>query len=558
MRSRLNKYTREKPNYLHVALFFSVTDEDRDMKENVVKEFSEEFDNTLFILLTEVFSPNAQTKFVDALAQANVSRAHHNNEDSAQFENTAKEYIAKWQNRINGGTYSLFFQGNYYSEGVFSNIYQVINKKFSVKLFPSGMESIRVLQNESMTYFANKNFKALSLQMLQKRTRDELLNFGGSVRPTRFLFTEGENNLITDNCELTEAALAGNSWVSTICKEVDNLIAAAKKKYADRFSLNEVLAPLMRAPYGLFANAPCYAILGFALRKHKEDLFNPSTSQPVGDEKLNEMIEILLKMWDNGTNENTNKLSLRFGSVEERNLTSILGEVFNLNDVKGVSLSDLKSLNYAKWCITEYCKQIAKYPLWSLLYCSQIKSKDNCKKSLEDLITLFNQDSYPLAKIKELYREIKNNQIDLYKLLSDQKNYEEGFCEFIKSIEGVDIQEDWWSELEEELDTMQSEIAFRKEEDVKNRVLQFYISKLTPKKETSSETSRKIDYGETNEDTSVVIEARVQMPDDNTLRRAKNLVKAQTMPSMMWQKIVLDMLDDHPEVSKFLIDYLDN
>ena len=65
LRSKLNKYTREKPNYLHVALFFSITDEARDIMENRVKAFSEEFENTMFIIPSEVFTPTAQTHFID-------------------------------------------------------------------------------------------------------------------------------------------------------------------------------------------------------------------------------------------------------------------------------------------------------------------------------------------------------------------------------------------------------------------------------------------------------------------------------------------------------------
>ena len=40
------------------------------------------------------------------------------------------------------------------------------------------------------------------------------------------------------------------------------------------------------------------------------------------------------------------------------------------------------------------------------------------------------------------------------------------------------------------------------------------------------------------------------------IKKAKNLVKEQTMPSMMWQKVVLDMIESHPEISSFIIDYL--
>ena len=549
LRSRLNKYTREKPNHLHVVLFFSVTDESRDIMENRVKGFSEEFENTMFIIPNEVFTPTSQNQFVDAVAQANVSRSHFNTDDASQFENAAKEYVVKWKNRMNGGTYAMYFNGKRSSDGIFSNIYNVINKKFSAQIFPAGMESVKALQNEAMTYFANKNFKALSLQMLQKRTRDELLNFGGSVRPTKHIFMDGENNLINDTCELTDAAANGNSWLNTICKEVDLLIEAAKKKYADRFSLSDILVPLMRPPYGMFANPANYAILGYALRKHKDDLFNPSTSQPVGDEKLNDMIEILLKMWDNGSSETSNKLLLRFGSVEERNLTSILGEVFNLSVVKGVSMSDLKSLTYAKWCITEFCKQIAKYPLWSLLYCEEIKSKPNCKKAISDLINLFNQDSYQLPKIKELLHEIKNDQIDLYKLLTKPAYYREGFVNFINSIKEVELNPEWWDELEDELSHLQSEIAFRREEDVKSCVMSFYINKI--KKPTPPPPVDPVDPDPSNPDTPVT-----PQPAPDEIKQAKNLVKESNMPTSMWKMFVLEIIEEHPEISNFITNYL--
>lgn len=551
LRSKLNKYTREKANFLHIVLFFSVTDEDRDTMEHRVRTFSEEFSDTIFIVPTEVLTPTTQTKFIDAVAQANVSRSHFNNDDAGQFDNAAKEYIVKWKNRMISGTYNLFFNGERYSEGIFNNVNSLINKRFSVMVFPNGMESVKGLQNESMTFFANKNFKALSLQMLQKRTRDEMLTFGGSSKPAKQIFVEGENNLVTDTCELTEAAQAGNSWISIVCREVDLLIEAAKKKYVDRFSLSDILAPLMRTPYGMFPNQANYIALSYALRKHKEDLFNPSTSQPVGDEKLNDMIEILLKMWDNGTNETNNKLLLRFGSVEERNLTSILGEVFNLGKVKGVSISDLKSLTYAKWSITEFCKQIAKYPLWSLLYCDKIQDKPNCIKVVTDLISLFNQDSYSLQKIKDILHKIKADQIDLYKLLTSPANYHEGFVAFINGIENVEIKPEWWDELEEEIGHLQSEIAFRREEDVKNCVMSFYINKI------KKPDPMPIPGGSEQPGVSPVVpHVPAVAHNQDTIKKAKSLVREQTMPSMMWQKVVIDLIEEHPEVAEFIVSYL--
>lgn len=554
LRSRLKKYTSEKPNFLHVALLFSITDEARDMMENRVKEFSEEFSETLFVMPFEVFTESAKNHFIDTVARANVSRSHFNNDEASQLERVANEYVIKWKNRMTGGIYNLYYKGERFSDGIFGNIYSVINKRFSVLLFPNGMESVKAIHNNE-SFFENRNYKKLALQMLQKRTRDELLKFNGAAVPAKFLFMDGENNLVTDTCELTVTAKQGDSWLNTICQKVDELIENAKKKYTDRFSLSEILAPLMRPPYGMFPNHANYVALAFALRKHKDDLFNPSTSQPVGDEKLTDMITALLQMWDGGISEPSNKLLLRFGSAEEKNLSKILGEVFCLQDVKGVNMADLKSLRYANWAITEFCKQIAKYPLWSLLYCSAIKEKPECEKALNDLIYLFSQDSYTLQKIKELYNEIKGEQIDLYKLLAKQSNYREGFVNFINSINNVDIKEEWWDELEEELSHLQSEIAFRKREDVKDCVNAFYIQKIK-KESRPSEVKPQISNGITVPDMVAEPSVNVVKAAPDTIKQAKNCVKSQTMPSMMWQKVVLDLIEEHPEVSEFLIKYL--
>ena len=555
LRSRLKKYTSEKPNFLHVALLLAITDEARDMMENRVKEFSEEFPDTLFIMPSEVFTESAKNHFIDTVAQANVSRSHFNNDEVSQLERAANEYVVKWKNRMNGGTYNLYYRGERSSDGIFSNVYNVINRRYSAQLFPQGMESVKPLHKESLTFFANKNYKKLALQMLQKRTRDEMLRFSGSDIPARLIFMDGENNLVTDACELTGSAAKGDSWLNAICQKVDELIASAKKKYTDRFSLSEILAPLMRPPYGMFPNHANYVALAFALRKHKDDLFNPSTSQPVGDEKLTDMITALLQMWDDGVSEPSNKLLLRFGSAEEKNLSKLLGEVFCLQDVKGVNMADLKSLRYANWAITEFCKQIAKYPLWSLLYCSAIKEKPECEKALNDLIYLFSQDSYTLPKIKELYSEVKGEQIDLYKLLAKQGNYHEGFVNFINSINNVDIKDEWWDELEEELNHLQSEIAFRKREDVKDCVNAFYIQKIKEQSKPSAERGQRPD-GTSVPDVASEPSATVVRAAPDTIRHAKNYVKSQTMPSMMWQKVVLDLIEEHPEVSDFLIRYL--
>ena len=145
--------------------------------------------------------------------------------------------------------------------------------------------------------------------------------------------------------------------------------------------------------------------------------------------------------------------------------------------------------------------------------------------------------------------------MDLYKLLARQNNYIEGFVNFINSINNVDIKEEWWDELEEELGHLQSEIAFRKREDVKDCVNSFYIQKIKEQNKPSVMKSQTTDEGSVSDIVSepTVLVAKAA-PD--TIKQAKSCVKSQTMPSMMWQKVVLDLIEEHPEVSEFLIKYL--
>lgn len=100
---------------------------------------------------------------------------------------------------------------------------------------------------------------------------------------------------------------------------------------------------------------------------------------------------------------------------------------------------------------------------------------------------------------------------------------------------------------------MQSEIAFRKREDVKDCVNSFYIQKIKEKNEPSKE---KIQIPESQSITDVVSEPPFIKTTPDIIKQAKNCVKAQTMPSMMWQKVVLDLIEKHPEVSEFVIKYL--
>lgn len=561
VRAKLNKYTSEKPNTLHVAIYLAVTEEERRAFENRVKDFSSEFLNSIHIIPDEVLSSEARTKFIDLIANHNVAKSHYQESIEKESELAAKQLINKWGNRLVNGSFSLYFNGELIREGIVGNIYALINKKFSFRVFPKGMEAIKAYRTGvANTFLANKNFPALVLQMLQSPTRDKLVKFSGSDIPAKYIFEENDNHLVDEECKLTSAAITGEAWIAQVCQEVDQCIEDAKKKYVDKFSLSEIFAPLMRPPFGFFPSRANWVAFAYALRKHKADLFVTTISQPISDEKLSEMIVELFKMWNDGHSEASNKLMLRFGSKEESELTQLLYDVFQLQFIKDIP--EVKSLSNVRWGINEFCMQKSKYPLWVLTYCDNIN--ENRSAIIKLLIEVLESDQNPdITKIKNLYRLVNGEKMDIAQLVSNPNNYENGFLNFINSMKNVKIQRDWWNELIEEISHLQSEVAFRKESDVRECVLNFYISKVDaqkpaqPAKPATPDTPGGSAPAYPGDAPVTPAPKPVKKPvDQDTVKKAKNLVKEANMPGVLWQKVVLDIIEANPEVAEFITNYL--
>lgn len=548
IRSKLKKFISEKPNVLHVGLFLSITEESRDTMINKVKELSLECENSILIIPDEVFTNDAQTKFIDFIAIYALAKRYFNDTQASDSEKSAKKYIERWVQQILAGAYQLYFRGDSYSDGIFKDIGKLLNRKISRQIFFHGLESNKKLQSSvPMTFFKNKNYPAVVETILQAQNRDQLITFTGENTPIKQIFQENDTFLVRDDGELTEAALAGNSWLVQICKKMDKCMEEAHKKYQDRFSLSEILAQFMMPPYGFFPSKANWAALSYALRKHKGDLFQPSTSQPVSNEGLSDMIVTLFKMWDEGNSESSNKLLLRFGSPEESKLTKQIAEFFYLRDV--VNIKEIKSLHNARWGVQEFCKKISKQPLWTLNYCDKVSHNEKYLKAIKSLISLFEQESPKIDRIKDISNMLESLKLELPAILKNPENYNQGFMKFVEKIEeedDVSIKKDWWAELVEELSILQEEVAFRKESDVENIILKFYNRKSKPNVTP--------DIPNLVRPVSPIFPKPV-IPEDE-ITKAKSIVKGMNMPNMMWQQMLLELINEHPAVSDYIIKYL--
>ena len=567
IRSKLKKFVEDKPNVLHVGLFLSLTDDSRDLMQNKVRDLSVECQNAILIVPDEVFSVDSTNKFIDFMANYALAKRYFNENQAAECEKSAKQYITKWVQQISAGSYKLWFKGESYSDGIFKEVGKLLNRKIGRQIFPYGMESIKRLQSAvPITFFKNKNYPAVVIQILQAQNRDQLTTFAGENTPIKLIFQENDSFLVREDCELTDLALSGSSWLVEICKLMDKCIEDAHKKYQDRFSLSEVLAPFMKAPYGFFPSKANWAALSYAIRKHKGDLFQPSTSQPVSDEGLADMIVLLFKMWDEGRSDSNNKLLLRFGSPEESKLTKQIADFFNLKDI--VNINEIKSLHNARWGVQEFCKKVAKQPLWSLLYCDKVSQNENYKKTIKSIISLFEQESPKLERIKELSNLLESLKMELPAILKNADNYTQGFMKFVEKIEAeddVNIKKEWWNELLDEMTVLPEEVAFRKESDVENLILKFYHRKTKPVDtpvsqssgaragESSSNSQSGAQSANSGSSSSVVESTPVS---EDIITKAKDNVKNMNMPNLMWQQMLLELINEHPEVAEYITKYL--
>lgn len=567
IRSKLKKFVEDKPNVLHVGLFLSLTEESRDLMQNKVRDLSVECQNAILIVPDEVFSVDSTNKFIDFMANYALAKRYFNENQAAECEKNAKQYITKWVQQISAGSYKLWFKGESYSDGIFKEVGKLLNRKVGRQIYPYGMESIKRLQSSvPISFFKNKNYPAVVIQILQAQNRDQLTTFAGENAPIKLIFQENDTFLVREDCELTDLALSGNSWLVEVCQLMDKCIEEAHKKYQDRFSLSEVLAPFMKEPYGFFPSKANWAALSYAIRKHKGDLFQPSTSQPVSDEGLADMIVLLFKMWDEGRSESNNKLLLRFGSPEESKLTKQLADFFNLKDV--VNINEIKSLHNARWGVQEFCKKVAKQPLWSLLYCDKVSQNENYKKTIKSIISLFEQESPKLERIKELSNLLESLKMELPPILKNADNYAQGFMKFVEKIEtedDINIKKEWWNELLDEMTVLPEEVAFRKESDVENLILKFYHRKTKPVETTSTQDTSSgttsVNGGsqsgaQTSSNGSSSSAGSPALISEDIITKAKDNVKNMNMPNMMWQQMLLELINEHPEVAEYITKYL--
>ncbi len=466
-----------EPYTLNIAMLFAMDIAERNKMQETLNEIAktDDYKNVVFVLFDEVFESNGRQKsrFYHYVATADVAQSHNSSEQQQVNDKNAKELINQWILGVKQGNATVFFREEHNTINV-STLAKYINENIDNKIYNSAVDAMISMRNRPMTFWKNQNSKNSAEVMLVSTSRDEAeRKFSGQYAPAKFLFKDENDNYVVDvNLDLKPNAPDNHPLVQTQ-KEVDRILTQIKRNNRSTFNLGAELQSLTQPPFGLYTNIPNMAVLSFVLRKYVNELNGVELGTPIDSSNMRDKVVEIFNYWQKGNG--SNKLSVRFGSKEEKDLKDLLIGIFDMQRLSDVP--ELTSLKNVRWGVIGYCKQKSKLPLWCLKYSQSVTQEDFCYL-IEQLVELVQKDELKEGAIKKILRTLEQYKYDLSRLLLNTSAFEEGFKTFVHNIKDVTIKDEWWEELITYLhQQMQSEVGFWKENDVETAILRFSIKK---------------------------------------------------------------------------------
>jgi hypothetical protein len=479
---RLRSYIKnafKEPYTLNFALLFAMDIAERNKMQETLKELAntDDYKNVIFVLFDEVFENNGRQKsrFYYYVATADVARNHNSHEPQKVNEKNAKDIINQWIIGLSNGTATIYFRESQDVKNA-KNIAKYTNESIVNKIFSNGVELLLSLRKSPLTFWETfKNPSKASIEpMLVASYREEAeQKFRAQYTPAKLLFKDDNDDYIVDaDLKLKPEAPANHPLVLTQ-KKVDEIFDKIKKDNRSTFNLGTELQALTQPPFGLYTNIPNMAVLAFAMRKYINELNGVDLGTPIDSNNMRDKVVDVFSSWAKGSSNN--KLSVRFGSKEEKDLKDLLIGIFDMKRLSDVP--ELTSLKNVRWGVVAYCKQKSKLPLWCLKYSMSVAT-DDFRSLIDQLVELIQKDEIKEDVVKKVLKAIEHHKFELSRVLLNTTAFEEGFNTFIQNIKDVTIKDEWRDELITYLNQqMQGEVGFWKESDVITAILRFSIKK---------------------------------------------------------------------------------
>ena len=486
------------------------------LKEIAEKNCKDErFETITFVVIERTLGDQEYERFIEYQANAQCAQSHNLPQQQQTYTKQAEDMIQDWVNKMRGGNVTFYLNGDSMTI-VGSKMTSTINGSIAPSIFTSGPESLETIRTKfSATYWKKASVKATVDAVLSYNTKQDIIDkCGGPARHVEFLLQDS----VDDNLAWKDT-VSPNHPLKKVCDYVDEWLSGRHTNKNQSFNLGDKLIGLTEAPFGLFQSYAPMAMVAFAMRKYINVIFDTNGKQRTAQHLVEDVVE-MFKTWESG--RSSNKLNFIFESKEAGRVCKSLIKMFNLNKLKGYS--DISSLKDARWAVLHvYCKEKG-YPLWSL------KNIEECSPEIKEFIdNLMRVVSDPESMKNPSLLENTINGYDALKtdfgnlLIPSADYFHKGFVTYMQSIDKVNVQDD---EVEEALkylhEHLESEIGMWTEEEVKDKLKDWRISKATPTIQPTSSFNPSTIVAEPSVDTPTINSEELKKKRNKAINRINN------------------------------------
>ena len=479
--SRIENTQREAKSYeLFLAIMVAKTQQETfDLKDIADRNSREDrFKNTIFVVMEAYMGEKDYERFIEYQANAQCAQRHGLPNQQKTYAKNASDMIQEWTNRMKGSNVTFYLRGeNMTISG--SKLSSTINMSIAPVIFDAGPESLELIRTKSsVTYWKRASVKATVDAVLSFNTKQDILSSpscGGQARHVELLLQDS----VDDNLQW-KSDVDPKHPLKQVCDYVDEWLSGRHTNKNQTFNLGDKLVGLTEAPYGLYQGYASMAMVAFAMRKYVNQIFDTNGKQRSAQHIVDDVVE-LFKAWESG--KTSQKLNFMFESKEAGKLCKHLISMFSLKKLKGYS--DISSLKDARWAIQhEYAKEKG-YPLWSLKYSSSEYNTETMRQLVDNVIKVVS-DPESMKNPQLLNNTISGYEEQKYEwsnLLVENNggNYKEGFDNFMKSVDIVNLQ---YSEISEAMEYLhghlEGEVGLWKEFDVRDKLKDWRMSQQAP------------------------------------------------------------------------------
>lgn len=516
----------------------------KDVAERNSRE--ERFQNVTFLVMEAPFGDKEYERFIEYQANAECAQRHSLPNQQKTYAKNASEMIDEWVKRMRGNNATFYLRGDSMTV-VGSRIVSTINNAIAPILFTSGPESLELIRTRgnSITYWAKKSVKATVDAVLSYHTKEDILkspSCSGPGRHVEFLLQDS----VDDNLEW-KSDINPEHPLKRVCDYIDEWLSGKHTNKNQTFNLGDKLVGLTQAPFGLYQSYASMAMVAFAMRKYVDRIYDTNGKPRKSQHLVDDVVE-LFRAWESG--KTSNKLNFMFESREAGKVSKNLIRMFALNKLKGYS--DISSLKDARWAVThEYAKEKG-CPVWSLKYCKSSYNTDDMRELVDNVIKVVGdpESMKNPALLNNVISGFDRLKFDWLNMLVENNgsNYRDGFVEFMKSVDIVNVKDE---EVDEAITYLrghlEGEVGLWKESDVKDKLKDWRMSQAAhtpqpsvPQPNTPSATSTP--YPQPSVPAAPTIVSQPS-PEETIKKRNKLKESLKFMPSQEAKALLEDIIN---------------